>query len=259
MLKIIIEKLLPFKYNYIVIILISLSFSQVKENVNIKKTIKDKPVFSNKQSTEDYLRMFEKSLDLLRIHYVDSINESEVILEGIKGLVKRLDPFTKLLVDSSKERMDELKTGKYGGIGIQIGLRRDTLTVLATFENSPAYSEGIQIGDNILMVDSVLTDGLSLRECSTLIKGKVDSVVVLNIFRSSTKEKLKFELTRANIPLKNVPYSGINNQGIGYIRINRFSRGVDRDFKTNLDSLLNIGMASLAVVVEIQTCLMIYQ
>ena len=182
MLKIIIKKLLNFKYNYIVIILISLSFSQVKENVNIKKTIKDKPVFSNEQSTEDYLRMFEKSLNLLRTHYVDSINESEVILEGIKGLVKRLDPFTKLLVHSSKERMDELKTGKYGGIGIQIGLRRDTLTVLATFENSPAYSEGIQIGDNILMVDSVLTDGLSLKECSTLIKGKVDSVVVLNIF-----------------------------------------------------------------------------
>ena len=242
--KIIIKKIFNLKNTYLLIILISISFSQDKDNLNIKKPIKDKPVFSNNQSTEDYLKVFEKSLKLLKTNYVDSINESEVIIEGVKGLVKKLDPFTKLLVSGKKEAMDELKTGKYGGIGIQIGLRRDTLTVLSTFENSPAYSEGMQIGDNILMVDSTSTEGLSVKECSKLIKGKVDSIVVLHVFRSFTKEKLKFELRRSNIPLKNVPYSGINND-IGYIRISRFSKGVDQEFKKNLDSLSNIGIKGL--------------
>ena len=96
--------------------------------------MKNKPVFSNSESTQDYLDLLEKSLDLLRVNYVDSVNESEVILSGIKGMLKPLDPYTKLLMDQSKESFDLLKTGKYGGIGVQIGLRRDTLTVLSIYE-----------------------------------------------------------------------------------------------------------------------------
>ena len=245
MLKIIIKMLFNLKYIYLLVFLLSISLPQSKDNVKNKKPIKDKTVFSNDQSTEEYLEIFEKSLKLLRVNYVDSINESEVIVEGIKGLVKRLDPYTKLLVDSSKEKSDELRTGKYGGIGIQIGLRRDTLTVLSTFENSPAYSEGLQIGDNILMIDSTSTDGLSTKECSKLIKGEVNSTVVLHVFRSFTKERLTFELERSNISLKNVPYVGINNQGIAYIRISKFSKGVDKEFKNKLDSLSNLGMNGL--------------
>ena len=119
-----------------ILFFLSFGFSQEKEN----KKIKNKPIFSNSESTQDYLDLLEKSLDLLRVNYVDSINESEVILSGIKGMLKPLDPYTKLLMDQSKESFDLLKTGKYGGIGVQIGLRRDTLSVLSIYENSPAYS-----------------------------------------------------------------------------------------------------------------------
>ena len=77
----------------------SLLFSQEKKD----KTKKKKKIFSNTQSTEDYLDVLEKSLDLLRTNYVDSINESELILSGIKGLLNPLDPYTKLLMEESKE------------------------------------------------------------------------------------------------------------------------------------------------------------
>ena len=173
----------------VILISFSLVFNQEKNDNQIKKKQK---VFSNNQSTEEYLDVLKKSLDLLITNYVDSINESEVILSGIKGLLNPLDPYTKLLMEQSKESYDILKTGKYGGIGITIGLRRDTLTVLGTFEDSPAYSEGIQIGDNIMMIDSTVTKGLTLKESVSLMKGEVDSLVTLHVYRSSTKEKIQF-------------------------------------------------------------------
>ena len=70
-------------------------------------------------------------------------------------------------------------------------MRRDTLTVLSTFENSPAYSEGIQIGDNILMIDSTYTKNLTLKREFNLIKGELDSIVTfINLFRNKRKIKI---------------------------------------------------------------------
>ncbi|MBI45286.1 MAG: hypothetical protein CMG66_03875 [Candidatus Marinimicrobia bacterium] len=229
----------------IILTLFFLSFGFNQEQQN--KKIKNKPIFSNSESTQDYLDLLEKSLDLLRVNYVDSINESEVILSGIKGMLKPLDPYTKLLMDQSKESFDLLKTGKYGGIGVQIGLRRDTLTVLSIYENSPAYSEGLNVGDNIMMVDSVSTKGLSLKESSALIKGEIDSIVTLDVYRSSTKENIKFEFKRSNIKIEHVPYWGVNTDGIGYIRITRFSKNSAKDFKNGLKELNEKGLKSLII------------
>ena len=228
----------------IILISFTLLFSQGR---NIDKKKKKEIVFSNNQSTEDYLNMLKKSLDLLKTNYVDSINESEIILSGIKGLLNPLDPYTKLLMEESKESYDILKTGKYGGIGVQIGLRRDTLTVLSIYEDSPAYSEGLSVGDNIMMIDSTDTEGLPLKESSALIKGELDSVVTLHVYRSSTKERIKFELARSNIKIEHVPYWGINKDDIGYIRITRFSKNSGKDFKAALKNLKEQGLKSLII------------
>ena len=129
--------------------------------------------FSNDQNTKAYLDLLEEAFNKVRVSYVDSVNESEIIKAAIKGMMKPLDPYTVFLSGSSKDRLDMLRTGKYGGVGIQIGLRRDTLTVLTPFEDSPAYSEGIHSGDQILMIDSVKTKGMSLKDASNLIKGEL--------------------------------------------------------------------------------------
>ena len=147
------------KFLLLIIFLFGLIFSQ--DNINKIKS-------NNNPSSKEYIKLLEKSLKLLKTNYVDSINESEVIISGIKGLMKELNPYTKLLM-SEKASYDHFRKGKYGGIGIQIGMRREILTVLSTFENSPAYSEGIQIGDNILMIDSTFTKNLTLKS-SNLIK-----------------------------------------------------------------------------------------
>ena len=210
-----------------------------------KKT--NKLEFSNDQNTQDYLDMLETAFYRVRASYVDSINESEIIKAGIKGMMKPLDPYTRFLSGSSKDRLDMLRTGKYGGVGIQIGLRRDTLTVLTPFEDSPAYTEGIHSGDQILMIDSVKTKGMSLKDASKLIKGELGSVVELTIYRPSARTKISFKLTRANIVIKHVPYWGVDENGIGYIRITKFSKNTAKDFGTGLQELIDENLKGLVI------------
>ena len=183
------------------LILIIPILGQKKKKETEAKSFKKKNEieFSNDQNTKAYLKMLEDALNRVSISYVDSVNESELIKAGIKGMMKPLDPYTKFLSGSSKDRLDMLRTGKYGGVGIQIGLRRDTLTVLTPFEDSPAYTEGIHSGDQIVMIDSIETKGMTLKDASNLIKGELGSVVSLIIFRPSKRKKLTFDLIRANI------------------------------------------------------------
>ena len=237
------------KWFIFILILMIPVFGQEKKKELKSKSFKKKNEieFSNDQNTQDYLDMLEDAFYRVRESYVDSVNESEIIKSGIKGMMKPLDPYTRFLSGSSKDRLDMLRTGKYGGVGIQIGLRRDTLTVLTPFEDSPAYSEGIHSGDQILMIDSVKTKGMSLKDASGLIKGELGSVVVLTVYRPSTRKKIPFELTRANIIIKHVPYWGVDENGIGYVRITKFSKNTAKDFGTALQDLLDDDMKGLVI------------
>ena len=215
------------------LILLSFLVSKEKKKNNIKK---DKIIFNNDEDSKEYMKLYEDSFNRLKTNFVDSINESEMLKFGIKGMLKNLDPYTKLLEGSSLESYDVLRKGKYGGVGIRIGLVRDTLTVLAPMEDSPAYSEGIHSGDQIIKIDTTSSIGLNVKQASELIKGEIDSVVVLGILRPATKEKIDFELKRANIRVKHVPYWGVDENNIGYIKLSRFSRNAAKDFKEALIS-----------------------
>ena len=123
-----------------------------------------------------------------------------------------------------------LTKGKYGGVGIRISSLRDTLTVLSPMEDSPAYSEGIKSGDQIIKIDSVDAIKMTTKEASKLIKGELGTYVTLDIRRPRDKKKYSFELTRSNITIHDVPYWHIDENSIGYIRITRFSRNTYEDF-----------------------------
>ena len=221
----------------ILLICLMLSFilTQDKKEQIKKDNNKKNSKFNNTEDTKEYIDMYNKSFELLLNNYADSINESEVIKSGIKGMMNPLDPYTKLLEGDSKDSYDLLRRGKYGGVGMQIGIRRDTLTVLAPMEDSPSYSEGIYSGDQIIKIDTTNTAGLSIKEAVSLIKGDVGTPVKLSIYRPSTKEKIEFELFRDNITVKHVPYWGVDDDGIGYIRVTKFSKNSAKDFKEGLE------------------------
>jgi len=199
------------------------------------------PLFSNEENSElnTYFNLYNQIFEKFTSNYVDTLDKTELIKNSLDGMFSSVDPYTKLYIGSSKDNLEILTKGKYGGIGMQIGLIRDTLTVIACYEDSPSYFEGIQSGDQILMVDTVSTIGLSSSESSKLIRGELGTKVDLTIRRPYLDEKIIFTLERANIIVKDVPYWNVDNQGIGYIRIKKFSKNTAKDFRLALNDVLN--------------------
>ncbi len=198
------------------------------------------PIYSQEDdsSLDEYFELYNKIFETFTSNYVDSLDKTELIKASFDGMFKRVDPYTKLYIGSSKDRLEILTKGKYGGIGMQIGLIKDTLTVLMPYEDSPSYSEGIQSGDQILMVDSISTIGLSSTESSALIRGELDSELTLKIRRPATDQEMMFSLVRANIIVKDVPFWEVNNDGVAYIRIKKFSKNTAKDFRAALNQVL---------------------
>ena len=187
---------------------------------------------------DEYFDLYQKIFETFTKNYVDTLDKTELIKLSFDGMFKEVDPYTKLYVGSSKDRLEIMTKGKYGGIGMQIGLIQDTLTVLMPYEDSPSYSEGIQSGDQILMIDTISTIGLTSSESSELIRGELDSKLILKIRRPSNQKEMIFELVRSNIIVKDVPFWEVNKDGVAYIRIKKFSKNTAKDFRKGLTQML---------------------
>ena len=222
-----------------------LLFSQAKAEKKQKKKQKEKQKPS--QETEDYLELFHTVFNRLNTTYVDSINSSELILSGIKGLMEPLDPYTKLLMGKSKENYDVLRKGKYGGVGISIDEVRDTIIITSVYQDSPSYFEGLSPGDMIIKIDTTSAINIGISKAVKLLKGNIDAEVDIHIYKKKSKEKKLFTLRRGNISVKNVPYWGIDENKIGYIKINKFSKNTSNLFIDALKDLSFLGMEGLVI------------
>ena len=192
-----------------------------------------------KEGLDEYFDLYNQIFETFTTNYVDTLDKTKLIKGSLDGTFNSVDPYTKLYIGSSKDNLEILTKGRYGGIGMQIGLVKDTLTVIACYEDSPSYFEGIQSGDQILMVDTVSTIGLSSSESSKIIRGELGSKVDLTIRRPYLNENIVFTLERANIIVKDVPYWNVDSKGIGYIRIKKFSKNTAKDFRVALNEILN--------------------
>ena len=192
-----------------------------------------------KEDLDQYFDLYNQIFETFTSNYVDTLDKTKLIKGSLDATFNSVDPYTKLYIGSSKDNLEILTKGKYGGIGMQIGLVKDTLTVIACYEDSPSYFEGIQSGDQILMVDTISTIGLSSSESSKIIRGELGTKVDLTIRRPYLDENIIFTLERANIVVKDVPYWDVDSKGVGYIRIKKFSKNTAKDFRTALNEILS--------------------
>ena len=178
-------------------------------------------------------------------NYVDDINLDVFTKMSINNMLYDLDPYTVYLENEERSGIEMLTKGKYGGIGIQIGKREKVLTVIAPIENTPAKRAGIVSGDKIIKIDSTAAVGLSMDDAAKLIRGVKGSQVILTIQRFGETDFIEFELTREDIKVKDISFSGMLDDQTGYIRLTRFSRNSDREMKKALQDLLNQNMTGL--------------
>ncbi|MBT4554954.1 MAG: S41 family peptidase [Candidatus Marinimicrobia bacterium] len=178
-------------------------------------------------------------------NYVDDINLDVFTKMSINNMLYDLDPYTVYLENEERSGIEMLTKGQYGGIGIQIGKREKVLTVIAPIENTPAKRAGIVSGDKIIKIDSTAAVGLSMDDAAKLIRGVKGSQVILTIERFGETDFIEFELTREDIKVKDISFSGMLDDQTGYIRLTRFSRNSDREMKKTLQDLLNQNMSGL--------------
>ncbi len=178
-------------------------------------------------------------------NYVDDIDLDAFTKMSINNMLLELDPYTVYLENEEKSGIEMLTKGKYGGVGIQIGKREKQLTVISPMENSPAKRAGIMSGDKIIKIDGNETEDLSMDDAAKLIRGEKGTNVILSIQRYGEGELIEFVLTRENIQVKDISYSGMLDDQTGYIRLTRFSRNSDTEMKRALEELLEQNMTGL--------------
>jgi carboxyl-terminal processing protease len=154
-----------FKYNrhFLITIFFLISFSLgtlVAQNRDLFKQI------------EIGFRYFSEVYRLLSRNYVDTLEPEELMKKGIEGMLSTLDPYTVFIEDDGINRLDQITTGKYGGIGMEIGQRNKQVVIIATMPNSPAQKAGLRPGDVIMEIEGQLTKDLSTVEVSKLLRVK---------------------------------------------------------------------------------------
>ncbi|MBI4721975.1 MAG: S41 family peptidase [Candidatus Stahlbacteria bacterium] len=187
-----------------------------------------------RQSIQTFSTVFNTVLR----NYVQEVSPSDLIQYAINGMLQRLDPHTVYLDTTSYKELKIHTSGEYGGLGFMVGKLKNVITIMETFEGTPAYRAGLQAGDEIIEIDSISAKGISINEAVTKMRGTAGTSVILKVKKEGIKEPIDFHLTREKIKIRNVVYSGVISSNIGYIRIAQFSANTGGDVGRVLDSLV---------------------
>ncbi len=183
------------------------------------------------------LEIFSTLFKELDIYYVDEIKPGELTKTGIDAMLKSLDPYTTFIPESEIEDHRLSTTGQYGGIGAVVRKKGDYIVVTEPYEGYPAQKAGLMAGDVIVEVNGQSTKGKTTDEVVKILRGAPNSTATLIVQREGTPGTLKFEVTREEIKIKNVPYYGMVDDKIGYIKLRGFTNNAGNDVKAALQDL----------------------
>ena len=194
------------------------------------------PLLSPSQPPDAALKTFAQALALIEEQYAESKPAKDLIYGAIQGAVGTLDAHSSFMTpDDFRELQIETK-GKFSGIGIEITLKNQVLTVVSPIEGTPAYRAGIQAGDQILKINGAGTKKMGLAEAVKLIRGVKGSKVTLTINRQGFPQPKDFVIVREIIPIRSVK-ARLLPGGIGYIRVANFQDQTDSDLRSYLKKM----------------------
>lgn len=191
------------------------------------------------QAEERYadLQNFSKVLNLVQQYYVEEVDTKKLIYGAIKGMLRELDPHTNFLPPDIFKDFETETSGEFGGLGIEISVQNNILTIISPIEDTPAWEAGIKPGDKIIAVDGKSTKGLSLVESSQLMRGKKGSRTVLTIVRDNEDHPRDFAIVRGSVKLHSAKYTDME-EGYAYIKITSFIETTSKDLQKIVDEHL---------------------
>jgi carboxyl-terminal processing protease len=227
-------KLKQIKYNLLTLVLIFTFVGQ------INRSAAQSDGFEVVKNLE-LIDLIYRNLDM---YYVDKPVPGKIMKAGIDAMLQELDPYTVFIAESNIEDYRLMTTGQYGGIGALIRSVGDYVVVTEPYENNPAFKAGVKAGDVILAIDGVSMEGKASDEVSAALKGPKGSTITVDVERPGSGKK-SVKITRDEIKIPDVPYSGIVKDGIGYIKLTSFTQSAYAEVKKAYDELKSQGMEKL--------------
>ncbi len=208
-------------------------------------------VVVNAASPYENLKTFADALSKVQMNYVEEVNSKDLIYGAIRGMLSSLDPHSSFMTpDDFKEMKVETK-GSFGGVGIEITMKDNLLTVVAPIEDTPAFEAGIQAKDIITKIDGEITKDMTIMQAVKKMRGKVGTEVILTIFREGEKDLIDIRIIRAVIKIKSVKYKALKG-GYAYARVASFQERTTKDLKKVLDRIASEEGAIKGLVLDLR-------
>ena len=188
---------------------------------------------ANDQSIYDKIDLFGEVLDKINNEYVDEVNQNDAMDAAINGVLQSLDPYSAYMSPESFIEMETETSGKFGGLGIEVGMEFGVVKVITPMDGSPAEREGVKAGDYIVKINETQVQGKTLLEAVELMRGPVGSSLEITVRRKGVKKALVFKIVREIIEVKSVK-SKIIDENVGYIRLTSFNENSSKQIKDKI-------------------------
>jgi len=224
------------KYFYAIILLAVISFSYVRtQQMDIYREIA--------RSQQQIMTVYK----YLLTEYIHELDVAELTTRIIDSMLSNFDPYTEYYEEKDLEDLTLKTEGEFSGVGLEIYMYEDQLTVVGPIEGSPASKSGIYTGDAIMNIDGESTSGLELKDATSKIRGKAGTEVILTIKKPITGEVQDYSIIRDVITIKDIPFYGMVNNDVGYLRITNFSINTANETKNAFISLMQDGANSIII------------
>jgi carboxyl-terminal processing protease len=202
---------------------------------------------SQTEADKQEIEKIVAAMQIIDLAYVDSVNMEDIVSGAIVKSLKELDPHSAYISKEDLEKANEPLEGSFEGIGVTFQLYQDTILVISPVPGGPSEKLGILSGDKIVVIngENATGDKVDNQWVMDRLRGKKGTAVDVSIYRNGKKDLLDFKIIRDKIPLNSIDASFMASPGIGYIRLNRFSKTSVEEFTTAVADLNNSGMTHL--------------
>ncbi len=196
----------------------------------------NKSLSNNDENIYQKIDLFSEVLDKINKEFVDEVNQSEVMDAAINGVLQSLDPYSSYMSPEMFENMQIETSGKFGGLGIEVGMESGVVKVISPIDNSPASRVGIKAGDYIVKINDIQVQGKSLTQAVDLMRGPVGTDIEITVRRIGEKKAIIFNITREIIEIESVKSKIIENK-IGYLRLTSFNENSSEQIKNKIKEI----------------------
>ncbi len=173
---------------------------------------------------------------MVKTDYVEPVDEKKLITDAISGMVSGLDPHSQYFDKKTFKEFREGTTGKFVGVGIEIGMEDGLVKVVSPIEGSPAFRAGIKSGDLITKIDDTVVKGLTMDQAVKRMRGEPNTKVVLTLFRKSETRSFPVTIVREEIRQQSVR-SKVIEPGYAWLRVSQFQDRTVDDFARKLEEI----------------------